>query len=180
MTRALYDDGPACTYSNGTGEACVCGLGVGTAPAPCPLHPPRHSPYGVEATADAATLRALGLDAESLDAAWSGVLAEMRAEGANVNAIVTRAEARRVHDAAHGASRCGHAGVCAWMRDAIGECAAQGNARNVRFERREFTHPDTLRPVARVQAAIGLREPINVRACPACGGDPNEAAPVTR
>lgn len=73
-----------------------------------------------------------------------------------------------------GTSRCGHAGVCAWMRDAIGECAAQGNARNVRFERREFTHPDTLRPVARVQAAIGLREPINVRACPACGGNPNE------
>ena len=91
-----------------------------------------------------------------------------------------RAEARRAHDAAHGASRCGHAGVCAWMRDAIGECAAQGNARNVRFERREFTHPDTLRPVARVQAAIGLREPINVRACPACGGNPNEQEPVTR
>lgn len=36
-------------------------------------------------------LRALGLDADSLDAAWSGVLAEMRAEGANVNAIVARA-----------------------------------------------------------------------------------------
>lgn len=34
-------------------------------------------------------LRALALDAESLDAAWSGVLAELRAEG--VNAIVTRA-----------------------------------------------------------------------------------------
>ena len=64
--------------------------------------------------------------------------------------------------------------------DCLGECAAQGNARNVRFERREFTHPDTLRPVARVQAAIGLREPINVRACPACGGNPNEQEPVTR
>ena len=28
--------------------------------------------------------------------------------------------------------------------------------------------------------AVALLEPINVRACPACGGDPNEAAPVTR
>ena len=91
-----------------------------------------------------------------------------------------RAEARRAHDAAHGASRCGHAGVCAWMRDAIGECAAQGNARNVVFARRELKHPDTLRMVARVQMAIGLREPDNVRACPACGGNPNEAAPVMR
>lgn len=36
-------------------------------------------------------LRALALDAESLDAAWSGALAELRAEGANTNAIVTRA-----------------------------------------------------------------------------------------
>ena len=56
MTRALCDDGPACAYSNGTGDVCVCGLGVGTAPPPCPLHPPRHSPYGVEATATAEPL----------------------------------------------------------------------------------------------------------------------------
>lgn len=90
-----------------------------------------------------------------------------------------RAEARRAHDVAHGASRCGHAGVCAWMRDAIGECNT-GNARNVVFARRELKHPDTLRMVARVQMAIGLREPDNVRACPACGGDPNEPEPVTR
>lgn len=54
MTRALYDDGPAATYSTGTGDACVCGLGEGTAPLTCPLHPPRHSPYGVEVTAEPA------------------------------------------------------------------------------------------------------------------------------
>jgi len=54
MTRALYDDGPACAYGNGTGDVCVCGLGVGT--APCLLHPRRHSPYGIEATATAEPL----------------------------------------------------------------------------------------------------------------------------
>jgi len=90
-----------------------------------------------------------------------------------------RAEAQRRHDATHGAARCGHGKVCEWMRDAIGECNT-GNARNVVFARRELKHPDTLRMVARVQMAIGLREPDNVRACPACGGNPNEAAPVMR
>jgi hypothetical protein len=50
MTRALYYDGPAVTISDNTGDLCLCGLGVGTAPALCPLHPPRHSPYGVELT----------------------------------------------------------------------------------------------------------------------------------
>lgn len=42
------------------GVTCAACLGEGT--APCPLHPPRHAPYGIEATADADALR------EALDA----------------------------------------------------------------------------------------------------------------
>lgn len=71
---------PAATYSNGTGDACVCGLGGGTASPPCPLHPPRHSPYGREATAEPADLglieaagdhwSAFALDPAAVEAAW--------------------------------------------------------------------------------------------------------------
>lgn len=92
-----------------------------------------------------------------------------------------RAEAQRRHDATHGAARCGHASVCEWMMRAIDEGAPpQQPAYNVRFARVSLVHPDTLRPVTRVQMAIGSQAPTNVRACPACGGNPNEAAPVMR
>lgn len=87
-----------------------------------------------------------------------------------------RAEARQAHDAAHGAARCGHVGVCAWMLRAIDDGASPNPAAvNVRFARRELVHPDTLRPVTRYVMTVGAQAPALVRACPACGGNPNEA-----
>lgn len=43
------------------------------------------------------------------------------------------------------------------------------------FARRELVHPDTLRPVTRYVMTVGAQAPALVRACPACGGNPNEA-----
>lgn len=86
-----------------------------------------------------------------------------------------RAEAQRRHDAAHGAARCGYAGVCAWMRAAVG--GDRGGA--LFFERREMPHPDTLRNVVRYVVTLHSETRV-ARACPACGGNPNEAAPVMR
>ncbi len=87
-----------------------------------------------------------------------------------------RAEAQRRHDATHGAARCGFGKVCGWMRAAIDEPRAAG----VSFIRREMEDPNTLRPVVRFVAMIGGDRQTVIRACPACGGDPNGEETTTR
>lgn len=68
--------------------------------------------------------------------------------------------------------KCGHAGPCAWMRD-MTSAIATPHACMCAFERREMEHPDTLATVTRyvLNSHVGTRI---VRACPACGGNPNE------
>ena len=67
---------------------------------------------------------------------------------------------------------CGHGVVCAWMRAALDAKTDAG----VALRRREFTHPDTLQVVVRYVAAIGGERATVIRACPACGGNPNAEA----
>lgn len=70
---------------------------------------------------------------------------------------------------------CGHGNVCEWMRAALGA----NDPRGVSFIRREMEHPDTLAIVTRYVVTVGQRRPVLVRACPVCGGNPNEET-VTR
>ena len=85
--------------------------------------------------------------------------------------MAQRREAQAAHD--RGVSPtgvlCGHGVLCEWMRDATGNPTGP-----LFFERREFTHPDTLRPVVRCLVTAHSAPAIIVRACPACGGNPNE------
>jgi hypothetical protein len=83
-----------------------------------------------------------------------------------------RAEVQRAHAAAkvRPSDRCGAAGQCAWMRTAI----AAENTTGVAFIVREMEHPDTLVLVTRVVGSVQGARTIIVRACPACGGNPNE------
>lgn len=93
-----------------------------------------------------------------------------------------RAEAQRRHDATHGAARCGHAGVCAWMKGAVhGTLSTPPNGHEAVFVfcTREMQHPDTL-AIVRRYLVVGAGVERIIRACPACGGNPNEAAPVMR
>ena len=89
---------------------------------------------------------------------------------------LARRDAQRRHDATHGAARCGFGKVCGWMRAAIDEPRAAG----VSFIRREMEDPNTLRPVVRFVAMIGGDRQTVIRACPACGGDPNGEETTTR
>ncbi len=66
---------------------------------------------------------------------------------------------------------CGHGALCAWMRAATASPTGP-----TFFERREFTHPDTLRPVVRYLVTAHGEPAAIVRACPACGGNPNAEA----
>lgn len=68
---------------------------------------------------------------------------------------------------------CGHGVLCAWMREAV---ETTGSA----FARREMEHPDTLEPVTRYVVSYANGSQRVLRACPACGGNPNEPAPVMR
>jgi len=84
-----------------------------------------------------------------------------------------RAEAQAAHDRlTPTASACGPSVVCAWMRAALDAKTDAG----VALRRRQFTHPDTLQVVARYVAAIGGERATVIRACPACGGNPNAEA----
>lgn len=85
-----------------------------------------------------------------------------------------RAEAQRVADAAAPlpdplapSDRCGHAGPCSWLRAAV-------DATPSSFVRREMEHPDTLARVTRYVATYSNGAARVMRACPACGGNPNE------
>lgn len=66
--------------------------------------------------------------------------------------------------------RCGRGALCEWMRAAVEAPESQG----VNFTRRRMEHPDTLAVVVRYTVTIGQRSPVLARACPACGGNPNE------
>lgn len=68
--------------------------------------------------------------------------------------------------------RCGPVGPCAWMRD-MTSAVATPHANMCAFERREMEHPDTLAKVTRYVLNSHVATRI-VRACPACGGNPNE------
>lgn len=63
---------------------------------------------------------------------------------------------------------CGHGVLCVWMREATDNPTGP-----LFFERRELTHPDTLRPVVRYLVTGHSAPAAIVRACPACGGNPN-------
>ncbi len=67
---------------------------------------------------------------------------------------------------------CGHGALCEWMRAALSASNTTGAA----FIRREMDHPDTLRPVVRYLVALEGVPTRVVRACPACGGNPNAEA----
>ena len=94
--------------------------------------------------------------------------------------MAQRREVQRAHDSQKTApdsslplvpsDRCGHAGPCGWMRAAAADPQRSGTS----FARREMEHPDTLRPVVRYVVALASTAPRIVRACPACGGNPNE------
>lgn len=68
------------------------------------------------------------------------------------------------------ADKCGRGRFCPWMRTAL----AAENTTGVAFIAREMEHPDTLAVVTRVVASVQGARSIVVRACPACGGNPNE------
>jgi len=94
---------------------------------------------------------------------------------------LARRDAQRRHDATHGAARCGFGKVCGWMMRALDDGAAHNApAVNVRFARREYTDRVTLQPFRRVVMLAGSQAPALVRACPACGGDPNGEETTTR
>ena len=93
-----------------------------------------------------------------------------------------RAEAQRVADAAPlpdplaPSDRCGHAGLCGWMKSAVhGTLNTPPNGREAVFVfcTREMQHPDTL-AIVRRYLVVGAGVERIVRACPACGGNPNE------
>ena len=84
-------------------------------------------------------------------------------------ASAARREAQRVHDAATTAAACGHGAVCAWLREAVGTTGSQ-------FARREMEHPDTLAKVVRYVVSYRNGAQRVMRACPACGGNPNAEA----
>lgn len=98
--------------------------------------------------------------------------------------LAQRREAQRVADRAEGArvatvdrDRCGHASPCAWMTSAV---AQPRPSDGFAFSAREMEHPDTFVMVTRY-VVYGPGAPLRlVRACPACGGNPNEPAPVMR
>ena len=72
--------------------------------------------------------------------------------------------------------RCGHAGLCAWMKSAVHGPLAKVPATTeavFTFVRREMEHPDTLATVTRYVVTGNGGQRI-VRACPTCGGNPNE------
>lgn len=85
-----------------------------------------------------------------------------------------RAEAQRAYDAARtapaDAGKCGRGRFCPWMSTAL----AAENTTGVAFIAREMEHPDTLAMVTRVVASVQGARTIIARACPACGGNPNE------
>ena len=64
------------------------------------------------------------------------------------------------------ASACGPSVVCAWLREAVGITGSQ-------FGRREMEHPDTLTKVVRYVVSYRNGTQRVMRACPACGGNPN-------
>ena len=88
--------------------------------------------------------------------------------------MAQRREAQAAHD--RGVSPtgvlCGHGVLCEWMRAALSASNTTGAA----FIRREMDHPDTLRPVVRYLVALEGVPTRVVRACPACGGNPNAEA----
>lgn len=83
--------------------------------------------------------------------------------------MAQRREAQAAHD--RGVSPtgvlCGHGALCVWMREAV---ETKGSA----FARREMEHPDTLEPVTRYVVSYANGSQRVLRACPACGGNPNE------
>ena len=85
--------------------------------------------------------------------------------------MAQRREAQAAHD--RGVSPtgvlCGHGALCEWMREAV---AAPSSA----FTRREMEHPDTLAKVTRYVVAYANGAQRVMRACPACGGNPNAEA----
>jgi len=81
--------------------------------------------------------------------------------------MAQRAEAQAAHDRlTPAASACGPSVVCAWLREAVGITGSQ-------FARREMEHPDTLTKVVRYVVSYRNGTQRVMRACPACGGNPN-------
>ncbi len=80
-----------------------------------------------------------------------------------------RREVQAAHDAATRGAACGHGVVCAWLREAVGTTGSQ-------FARREMEHPDTLTKVVRYVVSYRNGTQRVMRACPACGGNPNAEA----
>ncbi len=87
--------------------------------------------------------------------------------------MAQRREVQRAHDrnVSPTGVLCGHGVLCAWMRAATASPTGP-----LFFERRELTHPDTLRPVVRYLVTAHGEPAAIVRACPACGGNPNAEA----
>lgn len=77
--------------------------------------------------------------------------------------------------------QCGPAWLCSWMKSAVHGPLAKVPAATeavFTFVRREMEHPDTLATVTRYVVTGNGGQRI-IRACPACGGSPNEQQ-VTR
>lgn len=71
---------------------------------------------------------------------------------------------------------CGPDGPCSWMADAV-ECPPVDAPKVAAYVFRRITmpHPDTMEDVVRfVVEGGGLPRPRILRACPVCGGNPNE------